>query len=85
MREAVANAVRHAEAKSVTIKLAATATELQLDIVNDVTATAARGKRLGMPHSLQERVEQSGGTLDMSRGMAVTKVSIVLPIVGKRR
>ena len=85
MREAVANAVRHAEAKSVTIKLVATATELQLDIVNDVTATAARGKRLGMPHSLQERVEHSGGTLDMSRGMAVTKVSIVLPIVGKRR
>ena len=38
-----------------------------------------------MPISLTERVEQAGGTLDMSRGMDVTKVSIALPIDGVRR
>ena len=85
MREAVANAVRHAEAKSVTVSLAATADELRLVFVNDITVPPAAGKRLGMPASLQERVEQSGGTLDMSRGMAVTKIAITLPIAGRRR
>ena len=85
MREAVANAVRHAEANSVTVELAATADELRLVFVNDVTVSPAPGKRLEMPASLQERVEQSGGTLDMSRGMGVTKVSITLPIAARRR
>ncbi|MEO5612446.1 MAG: hypothetical protein ABIT68_06780, partial [Sphingomicrobium sp.] len=85
MREAVANAVRHAEAKSVTVSLAATADELRLVFVNDITVPPAAGKRLGMPASLQERVEQSGGTLDMSRGMAVTKIAITLPIAKRRR
>jgi signal transduction histidine kinase len=84
MREAVANAVRHAEAKSVTIELAASANELKLEIVNDVTSTPSRSERLDMPQSLQERVEEAGGTLEMARGMGVTKVSIALPIVGKR-
>jgi signal transduction histidine kinase len=85
MREAVANAVRHAEAKSVAIELAATASELKLEIVNDVIATVPRSARLDMPQSLQERVGEAGGTLEMARGMGVTKVSIVLPIGGRRR
>lgn len=84
MREAVANAVRHAEAKSVTASLAATEDELRLVFVNDVTVPPATGKRLGMPASLQERVEQSGGTLDMSRGMSVTRIAITLPIAGRQ-
>ena len=45
MREAVANAVRHAEAKSITIELAAKADELRLDFVNDGAAFAERGRR----------------------------------------
>ena len=85
MREAVANAVRHAEATAVTIKLAATAEELRLVFVNDVIAVPSRSARLDMPLSLKERVEQAGGTLDMSRGMGVTKVSIALPLGGRRR
>jgi signal transduction histidine kinase len=85
MREAVANAVRHAEAKSVAIELAATASELKLEIVNDVIATVPRSARLDMPQSLQERVGEAGGTLEMARGMGVTKVSITLPIGGRRR
>lgn len=80
MREAVANAVRHAAARSVTIKLAALPDSLELDIVNDGTEFKARGGRIELPTSLKERVDQAGGTLDMARGMGVTKLSISLPI-----
>ena len=80
MREAVANAVRHAKAKSVTIELAAASERLQLEIVNDGAEFPVRGERPEMPTSLRERVEQAGGALDMARGMGVTKMSIWLPI-----
>jgi signal transduction histidine kinase len=80
MREAVANAVRHAKAKSVTIGLTAASDRLQLEIVNDGAEFPARGSRPEMPTSLRERVEQAGGALDMARGMGVTKMSIWLPI-----
>jgi signal transduction histidine kinase len=80
MREAVANAVRHAKAKSVTVGLAAAADRLQLEIVNDGAEFPVRGERPEMPISLRERVEQAGGALDLSRGMGVTKMSIWLPI-----
>jgi signal transduction histidine kinase len=84
MREAVANAVRHADAKSVTIKLAAEPDELTLDFVNDGAPYPSHGERLEVPMSLQERVEEAGGELDMARGMGVTKVSVSLPIGGRR-
>ena len=38
-----------------------------------------------MPQSLQERVAEAGGALDLSRGMGVTKLSISLPLAGRRR
>lgn len=84
MREAVANAVRHAKAKSVNIELDVASNELRLEVVNDGTEFHARGERLEMPTSLKERVEQAGGALDVARGMGVTKLSISLPI-GERR
>ena len=80
MREAVANAVRHAKAKSVTIALAAASDRLQLEIVNDGAEFPTRGSRPEMPISLRERAEQAGGALEMARGMGVTKMSIWLPI-----
>jgi len=80
MREAVANAVRHASAKSVTIELAALPDSLTLDIVNDGAEFKPRGGRIELPTSLKERVELAGGTLDMARGMGVTKLAISLPI-----
>ena len=84
MREAVANAVRHAAAKSVTIAIAVEADELRLDFVNDGAGAETRGTPLETPVSLKERVDQAGGILDMARGMGVTKVSISLPIRGRR-
>jgi signal transduction histidine kinase len=80
MREAIANAVRHASAKSITVELATEADELRLEVVNDGADFPRRNGRLEMPVSLKERVDQAGGTLDMARGMGVTKLSIWLPI-----
>lgn len=79
-REAVANAVRHAAAKSINIGLASAAEELTLEIVNDGAAFPSRNGRIELPSSLAERVQEAGGRLDMSRGMGVTKFSISLPI-----
>jgi signal transduction histidine kinase len=80
VREAVANAVRHAGAKSVQVALSATRDSIRLDLVNDGKAFPMHGTRMHLPQSLQERVEQAGGTIDLSRGMGVTKLSISLPL-----
>jgi signal transduction histidine kinase len=80
VREAVANAVRHAAAKSVTIEMSTAKDELRLYLTNDGTRYPRTGEYLEMPQSLMERVEQAGGTLEVSRGMDVTKISISLPM-----
>ena len=85
MREAVANAVRHAQAKSVAVELAAVSNRLELEFVNDGADFPVRGERAEMPISLRERVAQAGGAMDMARGMGVTKVSISLPIAERLR
>jgi len=85
MREAVANAVRHAKAKSIDVELTAATDELRLIVVNDGADFPVRGDRPEMPTSLRERVGQAGGALDMARGMGVTKMSISLPIGEKLR
>jgi signal transduction histidine kinase len=84
MREAVANAVRHAQATSVTIELRAVAESLQLAFSNDGAMFPKRDGRLEMPSSIQERVTQAGGTLDVGRGMGVTVMTISLPIGDSR-
>jgi signal transduction histidine kinase len=80
MREAVANAVRHAAAKSVTVEAAANGKDLKLEFINDGSEFPVRAGRLEMPASLKDRVELAGGVLDLARGMGVTKLSISLPI-----
>ncbi|MFL6851628.1 MAG: sensor histidine kinase [Sphingomicrobium sp.] len=82
VREAVANAVRHAGAKTVSIKVAAERDELRLDFINDGTPFPRSELVSGMPKSLKERVKAAGGTLELSRGMDVTKFSIALPMRG---
>ena len=80
VREGVANAVRHAGAKSVAVELAAGAGALQLSLVNDGAAFPHDPQDI--PQTLKERVEQAGGTIELSRGMDVTKIAIVLPVDG---
>ena len=82
VREAVANAVRHAGAKSVQISLDAVGDGLHIGLVNDGSEYPRYGKGYEPPQSLRERVEQSGGKVEIARGMDVTKVSISLPIRG---
>jgi signal transduction histidine kinase len=81
----VANAVRHAEAKSVNVELEAGTDELLIEFVNDGGFFPKRDGRIELPASLKERAEQAGGSLDVARGMGVTKLSISLPIHERRR
>jgi len=84
VREAVANAVRHAGAKSIEIAVAVAKpeNELRLEFINDGQSYPLRDGRLQPPKSLQERIDQAGGAIELSRGMDVTKVSISLPLAG---
>jgi signal transduction histidine kinase len=83
VREAVANAVRHAGAKSVTIRLRSEAERLRLDFINDGSRYPNSPLSGEMPRSLSERVKLAGGALELSRGMGVTKISVSLPIGGR--
>jgi len=78
IREAVANAVRHAHAKSVTVQMAAEDSQLRLDINND----GSGGEQLmkGSPWSLRERVDEANGTLMLASRKTGTSVSITLPL-----
>ena len=80
VREAVANAVRHASATSVRILLDGTRSAIRLEIINDGAAYPKRGDQIELPRSMRERVDQAGGDLEVSRGMDVTKLTINLPI-----
>jgi signal transduction histidine kinase len=80
MREAVANAVRHAQARSIEVELNADPNQLRLIVVNDGAEFKSSRGRVDLPTSLSERVEQAGGMIDLARGMGVTKLSISLPI-----
>ena len=84
MREAVANAVRHASAKSVSVELLAGANALNLQVVNDGADFPLRNGKIEIPASLQERVEQAGGTLDVARGMVARGFSNISGASGGR-
>ena len=83
IREAVANAVRHAAPKSIRIAVAADGDALRLEVVNDGAAPRRAGGKIQTPMSLKDRVDAAGGTIDIARGMGVTKVSIALPIAAR--
>jgi signal transduction histidine kinase len=83
IREAVANAVRHAGAKSVTIRLRSEPEQLKLDFINDGARFPASPLGGDMPRSLSERVKLAGGALELTRGMGVTRISVSLPIGGR--
>ena len=83
IREAVANAVRHAGAKSVTIRLRSEPELLKLDFINDGARYPNSPLSGDMPRSLSERVRLAGGVLELTRGMGVTRISVSLPIGGR--
>jgi signal transduction histidine kinase len=83
VREAVANAVRHAGARTVSIRLDGHDDVLVLDFINDGSAYPKAGRDGRMPLTLRERVEAAGGKIDISRGMGVTKVAVQLPAGGR--
>jgi signal transduction histidine kinase len=79
VREAVANAARHAGAKNVSIRLGGAGDEIRLDFINDGSAYPRTKNGARMPRSLFERVEAAGGSIELSRGMGVTKIAISIP------
>jgi signal transduction histidine kinase len=82
VREAVANAVRHAGARTIDVRLAADSATMRLEVINDGAAYPKSKDGGRMPQSLRERVEEVGGAIELSRGMGVTRLSISLPIGG---
>lgn len=80
VREAVANAVRHARASNVSIELASSPGAVLLDVINDGAEFPRIGKTFEMPQSLRERVDRARGEMEISRGMGVTRLSISLPV-----
>ena len=83
IREAVANAVRHARATAVQVQMTVEDDELLLDISND----GSGNERLkeGTPWSLRERVDEANGTLMLATRSTGTNVSITLPLKGDAR
>ena len=83
VREAVANAVRHAGARSITIRLRTHEDDLLLDLINDGSRYPKAPASDAMPRSLSERVRLAGGELELSRGLGLTKISVSLPLSGR--
>ena len=83
VREAVANAVRHAGATSITIRLRAESDDLLLDLINDGSRYPKSNGGDAMPRSMSERVRLAGGELELSRGLGLTKITVSLPLAGR--
>ena len=82
VREAVANAVRHASAPSVSVNLRCDDENLVLEVANP----GSLGEKLtsGSPWSLRERVDEASGSLMLITNDKVTTVSITLPLKEER-
>jgi signal transduction histidine kinase len=79
-QEALQNAVKHAKAKRVTVKLQADNDRLLLEVSDDGVgfdpeAAALRARRLGLT-SMRERAERVGGTLAIRSGEGGTTVHL---------
>ena len=83
VREAVANAVRHAKSKQVTVELSAEDEDLRLDIGND--GNGSQKLKEGSPWSLRERVDEADGTLMLATRKTGSNLSITLPLKAEMR
>ena len=79
LREAVANAARHGQARQVKVNVSQADGRLDLDITDDGNGfdIAAETRH---PWSIRERVAMLGGQLEVDSGTAGTRLSINLPI-----
>ena len=82
IREAVANAARHASAKSVHISLESGANSVQLTIADD--GKPKKGGPTSAPWSIRERVEEAGGTVAIRSGRGGTRLELSFPITKER-
>ncbi|QIL01470.1 hypothetical protein G7078_00810 [Sphingomonas sinipercae] len=78
VREAVANAARHAAPTAIRVSLSEEGGSLRLDIVND--GGGAEPLAPGAPWSLRERVDEADGNLMLATRNGSTTVSITLPL-----
>jgi signal transduction histidine kinase len=83
IRETVANAVRHAQAKTVQVQMTVEDSDLRLDISND--GSGSQRVMEGKPWSLRERVDEANGTLMLASRESGLNVSITLPIAQEPR
>lgn len=81
VREAVANAVRHGEAKQVSIQLVREGQQLNLTVIDNGSGFATEGSPT-IPRSLAERVGELGGTLAISSENGHTMLLMTLPLRG---
>jgi signal transduction histidine kinase len=89
MSEAVANGVRHGEARSISVEVRSRGDELEIEIADDGRGFGFRGsldcavlRRLHIvaPYSLCGRVEALGGCLTVHSTDAGTRLQILLPL-----
>lgn len=80
VREAVANAVRHGQAKQIDIGLGVDRSHLQLSIADN--GSGFSGPDAIEPRSLKERVERASGSLQLQSMPGLTRIVIDLPLAG---
>lgn len=78
LREAVANAVRHGDARRIEVQLRRREGEIMLEIVDDGQGFPTRPRPL-QPRSIATRVADLGGRLDIESQPGRTALRIVLP------
>ena len=86
-QEALTNAVRHARARTISVQLKATDTDVDLDVIDDGVGFIAReraGQGLGL-RSMDERVRFTGGSVTVaSRPGEGTTVLVRVPIAAEQ-
>lgn len=83
LREAVANAVRHGNARRIDVGLEVADNELQLNVADDGSGfPGGNGKGTVEPWSLKERVERARGSIRLDSAPGSTNIHISLPLSG---
>ncbi len=79
--EATGNAVRHAGASTVAVRLEQTGELLRVEVVDDGTGLPTPLRPGIGTSSMRERAEELGGRLSIDSGTAGTRVTVLLPTV----